>query len=297
MIVLSGVLVLVALVLLVVGIIGPLAAVYASIVASLAAAVLLAVAVYARRGPPLRTEGAGQVEPEATGQTWLRDLSGDAQDRDRLQPPATPLAPVQAPAEPAAVPVAAPLPAEPVHEPVHEPADDRIIWVIDERPLYHRQGCFHLSDGEPIPLDVEEAREDGFVPCPVCRPDEVDGAGENDDDDVPFDNDADDEVAPAVSPPAPAAEAHRGTMSAPAEPPRRLGGSVPVGADAAVPVVTAPPVAAPDARPDQVEDPDGTAARESAAAVERERIRVAMPAPVAPAEPPAGLVGRLRRRR
>lgn len=175
MIVLSGVLVLVALVLLVIGIFGPLAAVYASIVASLAAAVLLAVAVYTRRGAPAAPPAAPEpVEPApATGTSWLRDLSGDSEDRDRVpavEPPRLEQPRLVPP------PVAAPVRVDPPPEPDDEV--ERIVWVIDERPLYHRQGCQHLSDGEPIPLDAEEAREDGFVPCPVCRPDAQEPQGE-----------------------------------------------------------------------------------------------------------------------
>lgn len=49
-----------------------------------------------------------------------------------------------------------------------EPDD---VWVVDGRPRYHRPGCALIprESAEQIPL--EQALEDGFVPCPVCQPD------------------------------------------------------------------------------------------------------------------------------
>jgi len=45
------------------------------------------------------------------------------------------------------------------------------VWVIDGRPDYHRPGCTQLSgtDAEPIPRS--QALEDGFAPCGSCTPD------------------------------------------------------------------------------------------------------------------------------
>jgi len=45
------------------------------------------------------------------------------------------------------------------------------VLVVDLRPRYHLAGCGHLDGREAIPLPVNEAREDGFTPCGLCRPD------------------------------------------------------------------------------------------------------------------------------
>jgi hypothetical protein len=45
------------------------------------------------------------------------------------------------------------------------------VYVIDEHPRYHVQGCPHLRGRAPIPLPMDEARTDGFTPCGVCSPD------------------------------------------------------------------------------------------------------------------------------
>lgn len=45
------------------------------------------------------------------------------------------------------------------------------VLVVDLRPRYHLEGCGHLKGREAVPLPVKEAREDGFTPCGLCRPD------------------------------------------------------------------------------------------------------------------------------
>jgi hypothetical protein len=45
------------------------------------------------------------------------------------------------------------------------------VFVIDEHPRYHVEGCVHLRRRTPIPLPMDEARTDGFTPCAVCSPD------------------------------------------------------------------------------------------------------------------------------
>lgn len=44
------------------------------------------------------------------------------------------------------------------------------VWVIDGRPRYHLGSCpiIQGQDAEPIPLD--QAVEDGFMPCSLCEP-------------------------------------------------------------------------------------------------------------------------------
>jgi hypothetical protein len=52
-------------------------------------------------------------------------------------------------------------------------ADDGDVWVIDGRPRYHLAHCAIIQgqDAEPIPL--EQATEDGFMPCSLCEPNAV----------------------------------------------------------------------------------------------------------------------------
>ncbi len=45
------------------------------------------------------------------------------------------------------------------------------VLVVDLRPRYHLAACAHLDGREAIPIPVCEAREDGFTPCALCRPD------------------------------------------------------------------------------------------------------------------------------
>ena len=45
------------------------------------------------------------------------------------------------------------------------------VVVIDERPRYHLSGCRWVGTRQTLPLPVDEARELGFGPCAVCRPD------------------------------------------------------------------------------------------------------------------------------
>jgi hypothetical protein len=68
-------------------------------------------------------------------------------------------------------------PGEPPEEDVSAPDALRVIdldvdvFVVDGRPRYHLEDCPHLADREVIPLPVPEAREAGFTPCSLCKPD------------------------------------------------------------------------------------------------------------------------------
>lgn len=77
------------------------------------------------------------------------------------------------------VPAAAdrPADAEPDEEDT-DAADHLLVWemqdevlVVDEHPRYHLAGCTWPEPGSTEPLPVQEARELGFTPCAVCRPD------------------------------------------------------------------------------------------------------------------------------
>ncbi|MDQ3734581.1 MAG: hypothetical protein M3400_11400 [Actinomycetota bacterium] len=70
---------------------------------------------------------------------------------------------------------------DPEDEPAEEDVDmadllviiDRTdeVLVVDLRPRYHLAACAHLHDRDAVPIPVNEAREDGFTPCGLCRPD------------------------------------------------------------------------------------------------------------------------------
>ena len=68
-------------------------------------------------------------------------------------------------------------PGEPPQEQVSAPDALRVagldvdVQVVDGRPRYHLADCPHLTDREAVPLPLAEAREAGFTPCALCRPD------------------------------------------------------------------------------------------------------------------------------
>lgn len=82
---------------------------------------------------------------------------------------------------PAAAPGVAPISLDPTVEPPEEDTDAgdalRIaemsdeVRVLDERPRYHVAGCAWVGGRSSLPLPVNEARELGFSPCALCRPD------------------------------------------------------------------------------------------------------------------------------
>ncbi len=68
-------------------------------------------------------------------------------------------------------------PDEPPEEDVSAPDALRMIdidsdvYVVDGRPRYHLEDCTHLTDRAVVPLPIPEAREAGFTPCSLCKPD------------------------------------------------------------------------------------------------------------------------------
>lgn len=44
------------------------------------------------------------------------------------------------------------------------------VWVVDGYPNYHRAGCSELSGLSAEAIPYEQAVEDGFAACAVCRP-------------------------------------------------------------------------------------------------------------------------------
>lgn len=136
MIVVSGVLVLVALVFLVIGLLGDgLTFIWASIITSVVAGVFLLLGALQRRGAPAAAADAGPA-PDTTEHVTAVNV------RTREE----------APAEAAA--------AGPT------------VSVVPGRPRYHVESCRFLTgrpDVETVPVD--QAKAEGYTACGVCKPD------------------------------------------------------------------------------------------------------------------------------
>jgi hypothetical protein len=163
-IVISGALVLVALVLLVLGLtMTDLDFVYGSIAVSLVSFVFLVIGILQRRGEQPASSGP-EVTEGATGK----------QDEDDATTKPVPVAAAAAPAKRGATG------SVPVVEDADEQYDDDElepgggpVLVVAGRPRYHVEGCRYLTGKDAEELDVLDAREDGFTACGVCKPDEV----------------------------------------------------------------------------------------------------------------------------
>jgi hypothetical protein len=187
-IVISGALVLVALVLLVIGLVSSeLAFVYASIAVSVVSFAFLIVGILQRRGEQLPESGDAPT-PELASAS-----SGDSEGVTAIIPAGSRPRTEQAPA-----------------------ADtDELtgsVLVVAGRPRYHVEGCRYLTGKEPEVVEVGQARSDGFTACGVCKPDDALAAGA-----------ASAEEEPALEPldnaevtPDPVAAARKTTAKAPA---------------------------------------------------------------------------------
>jgi hypothetical protein len=144
-IVISGALVLAALVLLVIGLIGPsLGFVYASIGASLAAFAFLVVGILQRRkAEPAAVEGLPPSAEELAAVIRTPDTRPAAEEGVALV--------THVPAAPAA----------------------GAVLVVQGRPRYHVEGCRYLAGKLPEEVEVAEALRQGFTACGVCKPDEA----------------------------------------------------------------------------------------------------------------------------
>jgi hypothetical protein len=155
-IVISGALVLVALVLLIIGVVGPdLTFVYASIAVSLVSLVFLVIGILQRRG---------ETAP-AVASTPATEPARDEDPADSV----TAVIPAQGPRGGSRKVVE--------EAPVAETADEEldsggIVLVVEGRPRYHVDGCRYLSGKDVEEVDVLDARDEGFTPCGVCKPDE-----------------------------------------------------------------------------------------------------------------------------
>ena len=45
------------------------------------------------------------------------------------------------------------------------------VFVVDEHPRYHLEGCAVTAGEETFGLPLNEAKADGFTACGICRPD------------------------------------------------------------------------------------------------------------------------------
>jgi hypothetical protein len=136
-IVISGALVLVALVLLVIGLVGPsLGFVYASIGASLAAFAFLVIGVLQRRKEEAVVDGAPASAADIAAAIRTPDTASAVE-----------------------VPSASGLAGE--------------VLVVEGRPRYHVAGCRYLTGKDARGVEVGQARADGYTACGVCKPDEA----------------------------------------------------------------------------------------------------------------------------
>ena len=144
MIVVSGALVLLALIFLIVGLLGDgLTMIWLSIGTSVVAGVFLLLGALQRRGTPATAADAGGT----TGTDMLERVTAVS-----VKPRETEAAPPAAEAAPA--------------------MSEGEVSVVPGRPRYHVESCRFLAgrpDVETIP--VEKARSDGFTACGVCKPD------------------------------------------------------------------------------------------------------------------------------
>ncbi|MCW2506368.1 MAG: hypothetical protein JWO79_4652 [Actinomycetia bacterium] len=153
MIVISGALVLVALILLVIGLVSTaLGFVYASIAVSVVSFAFLIVGILQRRGEPLPETAAG-----APAISTSSDVEG-----------VTAIIPATSRSRPAT--------EEPTEEAVAPAVSGRVL-VVAGRPRYHVAGCRYLTGKEAEDVAVEQAREEAYTACGVCKPDEALAAG------------------------------------------------------------------------------------------------------------------------
>jgi hypothetical protein len=177
-IVISGALVLVALVLLVLGLtMQDLAFVYGSIAVSLISFVFLVVGILQRRGDQPATADGPEVS-EGSGTADEQDASAAASTSSGSGA-ATP-EPVLAPSlrKGGSVRAAGPDGDEPDDD---ELLDDDLdeeyevgatVLVVPGRPRYHVAGCRYLNGKAAEEVDLAEAREQ-YSACGVCKPDQI----------------------------------------------------------------------------------------------------------------------------
>src|SRR5882757_595733 len=158
--------------------------VWASIAASVCAALVLAAAVMRRRqldlAEPATVSSSAASGSSTTSGTTAELAHGRHHSGEAAIPvdPSVPSGISELPPAVAEQPVSYPDPPdEPPEEDVSATDALRIIdlrdevLVVDGRPRYHLADCRHLTGRETVGLPISEARESGFTPCAWCPPD------------------------------------------------------------------------------------------------------------------------------
>jgi methylphosphotriester-DNA--protein-cysteine methyltransferase len=177
-IILSGVLVVVAIVLLIAGIVSGnsgtevagldgLNLIYISIGVSIVSALFLLIGVILRRkelfGSPAGSTAGGAARASRSGRRG-RAKAGTAAEK-----PAgageVPAGQASDKADTDTAELGAVLP------PAGEVPADAVVYVVPGRRRYHLDSCRQLSGRDKEELTFEEAREEGFSPCTACMPD------------------------------------------------------------------------------------------------------------------------------
>jgi hypothetical protein len=176
-IILSGVLVLVAIALLIVGVVSGnsgteiaglsgMDLIYVSIGVSIVSALFLAIGVFLRRkdlfgSVPVRSGGSA-AQPARHSRRGKADKASAVPDT--IPRPGT------TPAEGVGDDASSGVGVEEIPPPVDVPAD-AIVYVVPGRRRYHLDSCRQLAGRGKQELTFEEAREEGFSPCTACMPD------------------------------------------------------------------------------------------------------------------------------
>ena len=190
MIVISGALVLVALVLLLIGLLQPdLAFVYASIVVSLVSFGFLIRGVLQRRGetfgeetqkdaedarPGAKTDLAAAVPTDTASNTAANTATDTATDTAAVAVPSVGRDHKDGAAPVAEGPDAVLAPAEVAPVDASSEVVEGVsgtVLVVAGRPRYHVSGCRYLTGKQADEVEVADAREEGFTACGVCKPD------------------------------------------------------------------------------------------------------------------------------
>jgi hypothetical protein len=205
-IVISGALVLVALVLLVIGLVSTaLSFVYASIAVSVVSFAFLLVGILQRRGEQLPDTEPGTASPrvpapaavtggdgltaiipagrgsrgtaDATETADTADTAETAETADTAEAPETVEATESSRPEDGTRETAEAAEVAKVPEDGAQDAPGRVL-VVAGRPRYHAASCRYLTGKDADEVEAAAARAEGFTACGVCKPDETSAAPE-----------------------------------------------------------------------------------------------------------------------
>ncbi|WP_181771021.1 translocon-associated protein subunit alpha [Amycolatopsis pittospori] len=98
-----------------------------------------------------------EKKPEDAEQTVLMPATGELGEADEAEETPRNGDPGEEKSDPADVAIVSELETE--------------IVVVDEYPRYHVTTCTWLETRDTIPLGIGEARQLGFTPCALCKPD------------------------------------------------------------------------------------------------------------------------------